>query len=519
MGKWVHTYARILKIGTDKSLPSDKVLRIKIVNGISAVGALAMLITTITITILSVSSGFSARSLSNFYENVKLFSIPDARGYLVFIFGDLIATIIFVSTLYLNYRRKHNWAIFNICASSILIVGLYYWVKGGLLVFYFFIPVMLSVVLYDKRSRYLPLVIVNLAIMVLLTIVLYKNNWLFRTPYPDTPKLFAFILNFFIAFLIVFIIAYHFQAETNKSRKSLYHKNILFELQSEEITAQRDAIRMHKEELESKNTRITDSIKYAKNIQTALLPRMELLDQILPEHFILLRPRDIVSGDFYWFSYIEDLAIIAAVDCTGHGIPGAFMSMLGSAYLNEIVNKEYITHPAVILRRLRKEVIRSLHQEEDNCESKDGMDIALCVIDREKMKLQFAGATNSMYLVRHKDAPHVESFRKTEHGDHILFEIKGDRQSISVDFSDRSFTMHEIDYQEGDSVYLFSDGYADQFGGPDGKKFGYGNFRHQLLKNCTEEMGVQKTMLEECIDNWKGDFSQVDDIIVVGVKL
>ena len=519
MGKWVHTYTRVLKIGIDKSVPSDKALRIKIVNGISAVGALIMLVTTITITVLSVNSGFSARSLSNFYENVKLFSIPDARGYLVFIFGDLIATIIFVSTLYLNYRRKHNWAIFNICASSILIVGLYYWVKGGLLVFYFFIPVMLSVVLYQKRSHYLPLVILTLAIMIFLTIVLYNNNWLFRMPYPDTPKLFDFILNFSIAFFIVFIIAYHFQAENIKSRRSLYHKNVLFELQSEEITAQRDAIRRHKEELETKNTRITDSIKYAKNIQTALLPRKELLDQILPDHFILLRPRDIVSGDFYWFTYIEKLAVIAAVDCTGHGVPGAFMSMLGSAFLNEIVNKEYITHPAVILRRLRKEVIRSLHQEGETSVSKDGMDIALCAIDKESFRLQFAGATSPMYLVRHKNMPPVEGYRMTEYGDHVLYEIKGDRMSISFDFLDNNFTLHEIDYLTGDTVYLFSDGYADQFGGPHGKKFGYGNFRLQLLKNCSEDMDVQKTLLEECIMNWKGDLSQVDDITVVGVRL
>ena len=519
MGSIRQYYSRILNIGTDKSLPPDKALKIKIANGISAIGAIVMLIATVIITILTIRLGFSLKNMSSFYRGVTLFSIPEANGYLVFILVDLLCAVVFLSTLFLNYRQKFNYSFLTLCAGSILIVGFYYWAKGGLVVFYFFIPVVLSVVLYDKRSQYLPLVILNIVIMYFLSVVLYYSNDLFRMPSLDTPQLFTFILNFTIAFLIIFIIAFNFQAEYNKSRKNLYHKNILLELQSKEIVAQRDQIRRREEELEYKNTRITDSIKYAKNIQTALLPRVELIDEVLPEHFILLRPRDIVSGDFYWFTYIENLSVVAAVDCTGHGVPGAFMSMLGSAFLNEIVNKEYITHPAVILRRLRKEVIRSLHQQEDNCESKDGMDVALCVIDKENMKLQFAGATNPLYLIRHRDGPAIDSDRQTEHNNHILYEIRGDRMPIGLVHVMNDFTMHEIDYLKGDQIYLFTDGYADQFGGPEEKKFGYGNFRLQLLGNCDENPDVQMARLEERINDWKGNLGQVDDITVVGIRL
>ena len=149
-------------------------------------------------------------------------------------------------------------------------------------------------------------------------------------------------MNFTITYIIVFVITVHFKSEKIKSERNLIEKNTLLESQAAKIMAQRDEIKKREIEVEIKNTNITDSINYAKNIQTALLPRHELLDEILPDHFIFLKPRDIVSGDFYWFTYIENLSVIAAVDCTGHGVPGAFMSMLGSAFLNEIVNKEYI---------------------------------------------------------------------------------------------------------------------------------------------------------------------------------
>ncbi len=167
-----------------------------------------------------------------------------------------------------------------------------------------------------------------------------------------------------------------------------------------ELEQQRDIVISQKDHIEKINTEMTDSIKYAKYIQSSVLPKADQLDSTLGEHFILYKPKDIVSGDFYWTSKIENKTVVAAVDCTGHGVPGAFMSMLGMTLLNEIINKEYITHPGVILRRLRKEVIDSLKQKGERGEQKDGMDISLCTLDPENMKLQFAGANNPLYLVR-----------------------------------------------------------------------------------------------------------------------
>lgn len=445
--------------------------------------------------------------------------VADTNKYLMFIVVDFLTTVICLFVIFLNYLKKYNLAILVICMTALSVVSFFYALKGVLATLFYFIPILMPVVLYDRRKQYVPFVFINLALMIVITIILEGNNSLFKLPAPESPRLFSHLLNFTITFLIVTLIAFHFKNENVKSEKSLLHKNSILEAQSAEISLQRDELEKKKNEIESKNTNITDSINYAKNIQTALLPRHELLDEILPEHFILLRPRDIVSGDFYWFAYIEKLSVIAAVDCTGHGVPGAFMSMLGSAFLNEIVNKEYITHPGVILRRLRKEVIKSLHQHGETGESKDGMDIALCVIDRENMKLQFAGANNPLYLVRDKSLPAPAEAKVFEGDTKNLYEIKGDEMSVSVSFNMNNFTNHELDFFKGDTIYLFSDGYADQFGGPDGKKFSYGRLRNLLLQNSGEALDVQQSRLEEAIDNWKRDLSQVDDIMVVGVRL
>ena len=274
-----------------------------------------------------------------------------------------------------------------------------------------------------------------------------------------------------------------------------------------------------KAEIETIHGQIKDSINYAKYIQSAILTQKEMLDEYFREYFILLMPRDIVSGDFYWGTSVEGLTIIAAVDCTGHGVPGAFMSMLGSSLLNEIVNKEYITHPGVILRRLRKEVIRSLHQKGHTGELKDGMDIALCVIDFEKMKLQFSGANNPLYLIRNKSCPNLNIGNPTASELHTLYEIRGDRMPISIHDAMNDFKVNEIDLEPGDMLYLFSDGYADQFGGQAEKKLTYRTFRNILLDNAGFPMEEQKMNLEKAFSEWKGNNNQVDDVLIVGIRV
>ena len=270
----------------------------------------------------------------------------------------------------------------------------------------------------------------------------------------------------------------------------------IYQLRNVELKAAYDEINLINQE-------ITASINYASRIQAALLPQKEVLNKTLPDHFILFLPRDIVSGDFYWASQADRKIIFCAADCTGHGVPGAFMSMLGITFLDEIVNQRNVLAANEILNNLRKEVIKALKQTGKEQEQKDGMDIALCQYDKLTGKLEYAGAYNSIYLI----------------SDGELQEFKGDRMPISyLEDITQSFQSQKIDINIGDIVYLFSDGYADQFGGADGKKFKYGSLKEYLLKIHKKPMDEQKTLLEKKFYSWKGDREQIDDVILMGVR-
>jgi len=311
------------------------------------------------------------------------------------------------------------------------------------------------------------------------------------------------ILLIFVVILFFSILVYRqFQAK-KKANEKLAEQNVQIFKQKEEIEKQRDLANKQKMD-------ITDSIEYAKRIQTALLPPLSFIRRSLPEHFILFKPRDIVSGDFYWMMNKDDKIIIAAADCTGHGVPGAFMSVLGTAFLNEIVNKivenkhVYSLQAHEILNQLRSYIIESLHQSGADNESKDGIDIALCIIDPGKQKLQFAGAHNPLYLIRNNE----------------LQIIKGDRMPVSIhQKAHKSFTNHEIDFFKDDVMYIFSDGFVDQIGGPKKRKFMSRNFKELLLKIHEKPMDVQQQILEKTFEEWKGDYIQLDDILVIGIKL
>ncbi|MFO7850966.1 MAG: SpoIIE family protein phosphatase [Bacteroidales bacterium] len=277
---------------------------------------------------------------------------------------------------------------------------------------------------------------------------------------------------------------------------STRRKNIILSEQKNEITSQKDII-------EDKNRSITDSIEYASRIQNAVLPPLNFLDRWNMENFILFRPKDIVSGDFYWGQEREGRRCFAAADCTGHGVPGAFMSMLGNDYLNDIINSRSFTSAGDILDQLRKEVIRSLKQKGEEGETQDGMDIALCLYDKQNNVLDFAGANNPLYMIREDK----------------LIRFDADKMPIGIHRSlDKTFTNHRIEPCQGDIIYLFSDGFADQFGGPQGKKFKYRAFRELLLREHKKPMPVQEEILAKVFEEWKGDIEQVDDVLVIGVK-
>jgi len=258
-----------------------------------------------------------------------------------------------------------------------------------------------------------------------------------------------------------------------------------------------------KKVIEEKNKDITDSINYAKRIQDAILPAKELKYRIFPEAFVLFKPKDIVSGDFYWFAEKDGKRLIASCDCTGHGVPGALMSMIGNNILNQLVNENGITSPEQILGMLDKEIRKALKQGGQEA-TKDGMDIALLCFHSEH-ELEYAGAQRPLWLIRNNE----------------LSEIKADKHSIGglQGETEKAFTKHRLSLLPGDCIYIFSDGFVDQFGGADGKKFMSRQFKNLLLANCQKPVKEQEHVLDETIEAWRGMREQIDDILVIGIKI
>lgn len=285
-------------------------------------------------------------------------------------------------------------------------------------------------------------------------------------------------------------------AESQREKEIYRLKNIDLAEANEEISRQ-------KTELQTKNRQITDSLFYAGRLQRAVLPSEQGLSRWLRESFVYFEPKDIVSGDFYWFSFRNDRLLIAAVDCTGHGVPGALISMMGSNILNELVNKEGITEPAAILQDMNRKMKRLLQNSESGVTANDGMDLSICSIDLNSRMLDFAGAHRPLTMVRNG----------------VVSEIKGNRISIGgfSDF-DSKFEQHRIEFEQGDAFYMYSDGYADQFGGPNDRK--YLNKRlKELLQNIAERpMKEQRLILADEHLNWRGSTEQIDDILVIGFK-
>lgn len=235
-----------------------------------------------------------------------------------------------------------------------------------------------------------------------------------------------------------------------------------------------------------------------------MLPDPSEIKGLFNKYFILYLPKDIVSGDFYWFNRTDDKLIIVAADCTCHGVPGALMSMLGISFLEEIVNNRGITESEKILDELRKEVQRALHQKGNSEEAKDGMDISLCVIDKIKKIIQFSGAYNNLYLIRNNE----------------LLEYPADRMPIGIfDKADSGFKRNDIDIFQSDIIYMFSDGYADQFGGPNCKKYKYATLKTFLLKIHKLPLTKQEQKLKKEFNDWKGTNPQIDDVIILGPRL
>ncbi|MFL5753960.1 MAG: SpoIIE family protein phosphatase [Bacteroidia bacterium] len=274
---------------------------------------------------------------------------------------------------------------------------------------------------------------------------------------------------------------------------------------TEQVVRQKEEIEEKNVQLEVLYKHVTDSIRYAKRIQEAILPPENLVRQVLPQSFVLFKPKDIVSGDFYWLDKKNGKSMVAAVDCTGHGVPGAFMSIVGYNLLKDIVGNSDLIHPSDIMNKMSDGVNKTLHNTVGEDQTKDGMDMTMCVIDYEKLELEFAGAFNPLYLIR----------------DGKLNQYKADKFPVGLHVAGekQSFTNNVIQLQKNDTIYIFSDGYADQFGGPRGKKFMAGHFRELLLSLSDKPIYEQKSILNKTIEDWRGELEQVDDVLVIGIRI
>ncbi len=334
----------------------------------------------------------------------------------------------------------------------------------------------------------------------------YRFN--INPPFWQTPW---FLIPSAILFIILLFVIMRMRERKLISEKIKLEK--IVEERTREVVEQKDEIAKQRDVVTYQKKEITDSIHYAERIQRAVLPVENILKNNFSDYFILFRPKDIVSGDFYWMSEKNGHVVFTAADCTGHGVPGAFMSMLGVSFLNKIVNEEGIVKPSQILNSLREEIVVSLKQEGTFDTNKDGMDIALCSIDLKKMTLQFSGANNPLLLIR------------KENGEYVVNETKADKMPVAFYMRMDDFTNHELELRKGDTIYLHSDGFLDQFGGPDGRKFMKKRFNEMLLSNQELPLLQQKEVFVKILDEWinhpseNAPGAQIDDVILIGVKI
>lgn len=322
---------------------------------------------------------------------------------------------------------------------------------------------------------------------------------------PD-PHIFSDDITWFLIFLIVFILTggiFYFRWANKRFREE--NKNLTDKLseRAHQVMIQKWELERRNLTVSQQNAEIIDSLHYARNIQTAILPKTDSILESFKDAFILYKPKDIVSGDFYFFEKMENTVILAIADCTGHGVAGAFMSMVGSSLLHQIIGQKQIKEPARILELLNDGIVEALKQKESD--SHAGMDIALCSIDLQTKVLTYAGANRPLYYIRNFIADSLKPDK---------LPIGGFRPD-----EDRVFTQQTLKIEENDVIYLYSDGYADQFGGVQGKKIMTRKFKDLLLSIHSSPMNEQQKTLDEYFESWRGRYEQVDDVLVAGIRI
>lgn len=405
--------------------------------------------------------------------------------------GIIILNALFLALsfmiFYLHRIKKHDRAFYiGSC------FGLFYFVSGTLFYglvsnLHFFILIMCLIAIALFKSNLALRIFIGVSVVSFFFLLIYMKNKpgvISFTAEMEKAQGVISVVNLFLLFIITILFFVFFRRE-----------NMLFQ----------KALLEQKEVIEEKQKEILDSINYAKRIQYALLAGDSLLKQHLPEYFIMFNPKDVVSGDFYWGTAVDDGSFIfITADCTGHGVPGAFMSLLNISKLSQIINENKITKPDLVLNQVRQEIINALNAKGALEESKDGMDAVLCKLDIQNMKLEYASANNPFYIIRNNE----------------LLTCKPDKMPVGKGHDDSVlFTYNQIALQKNDMIYTFTDGYADQFGGPKGKKFKYKQLEEILLSIHHLSMTDQKNILNQKFASWKGNLDQVDDVLIMGVRI
>jgi len=507
----LNIFNKILNLGLSSSDSDDDKKRIRILNGICFfVGVIIFIFSIIAfiITITTITHGNSTLKpdydiIRHFFSTNSELSIAAKRNIIIFIpIIDLFFAILLIFSLYLNYLKKFKISVFILITITIFFASIFYLYSRTLALWYFLLVPILPFIFYRKKTSFISFWVITYIIFFLITLLLDNLDVLHLI---NTPKEFVMrvlIINFTAVYIILFVVVNHFKSENLKNEKKLYEKNQLLTSQTEKIKNQHDEIFVQKTDIELKNKNITASITYAKRIQNAVLSSDDFISLIIPEHFIYNKPKDIVSGDFYFIKQIRNQIVIFVADCTGHGVPGALMSMLGIALLNEIVMNTPNLSANLILDDLRERIKKSLQQQNLKNEQKEGMDASLCIINIETNQLNFAGANNPLFLFRNNEIN--------------IFEP--DKMPIGIFPREKPFTNQIFQIQKNDVLYMFSDGYYSQFDETNKNTFKTKKFT-QLLSNIhLKPFSEQEDILEKELNNWKGKNTQTDDILIVGIK-
>ncbi|MAP01367.1 MAG: hypothetical protein CMD01_00920 [Flavobacteriales bacterium] len=352
---------------------------------------------------------------------------------------------------------------------------------------WFIIVPMTASLMMNKKIVWLWVIICSLTV---LTFGLLKANGIVLTINFNKSFLDFFYISVYVGLILITLLV----VSVYETMKTTALKNL-------ELT--RKDLKIKKEQIEEKHIAITDSITYAKRLQNAILPTEDAISNNFNNYFVYYQPKDIVSGDFYWIHKKEEYIYFAVADCTGHGVPGAMVSVVCNNALNSAVNEHLLSDTNSILDKTKELIIKQMGK--GNSDIKDGMDIALCRLNQKTNQLMFSGANNPMYIIKNK---------KNE-----VDELDADRQSVGKSYKDLNFTSKEISLTSGDQIYLFSDGFADQFGGKRSKKYKYNNFKKFLLKNASKSFPSQKEELQNEFKSWKGDLEQIDDVCILAVQV